>query len=117
MVWPEDPDLCIGRPIAFHREITPPSDQLHPAQPESARRLLSSHHQCSRKTHRNRVKFLFVKDVGIQSATGGRNSHEPRMICKGFTRVLRSEPIFHDLDGASLWTAVIVKVREKATEN
>ena len=26
--------------------------------------LLSSHHQCTGKTHRNRVKFTLVKDVG-----------------------------------------------------
>ena len=35
---PEDPDLCIGRSIAFHLAITsPPSDRLHPGQPDSAR--------------------------------------------------------------------------------
>ena len=37
---PEDPDLCIGRPTAFHPDITPPpppSDRLHPGQPDSAR--------------------------------------------------------------------------------
>ena len=28
-----DPDLCIGRPIAFHHESTPPS--LCPGQPDS----------------------------------------------------------------------------------
>ena len=36
---PEDPDLCIGRPIAFHPEIAPPPppDRLHPGHTDSAR--------------------------------------------------------------------------------
>ena len=36
---PEDRDLCIGRRVAFHPEIQPPppSNRLHPAQPDSAR--------------------------------------------------------------------------------
>ena len=36
---PEDPDLCIGRPVAFHPEIRPPPppDHLDPGQPDSAR--------------------------------------------------------------------------------
>ena len=70
---PEDLDLRIGRPIAFHLEITPqsPSDRLHPGQPGRASgvRLLSSHHQCTGKTHRNHVKFTLVKDVGEKLAT------------------------------------------------
>ena len=32
---PEDPDLCIGRPVACHPEITPPPP--HPGPPDSAR--------------------------------------------------------------------------------
>ena len=36
---PEDPDVCVGIPTASHSEITapPPSDRLHPGQPDSAR--------------------------------------------------------------------------------
>ena len=30
---------------------------------------LSSHHQCTGNTHRNRMKFTLVKDVGVQLAT------------------------------------------------
>ena len=36
---PEELDLHIGRPIAFHPEVThpPQSDRLYPGQPDSAR--------------------------------------------------------------------------------
>ena len=36
---PEDPELSIGRPIAFHSQSAPPplADRLHPRQPDSAR--------------------------------------------------------------------------------
>ena len=57
-------------------------------------RLLSGHHQCTGKTHQNRMKCEQVKDVG------GRTSHEPNMISKSFTIILRSEPYLHDVDGA-----------------
>ena len=43
----------------------------------------------------------------------GRNSHEPKMIAKEFAIVLRSEPDFHDVDGACSWTSAIQKVRKR----
>ena len=82
---PEDLDLCIGRPVAFHPNITspPPSDRLNPVQPDSARLGISgdqpsSHHQCPAKTDRNRVKFSLVKDVGVRSALAKDIRTSPR---------------------------------------
>ena len=53
---PGDPDLCIGRPIAFHPEITPPPPhhRLYPGQPHSAGPIaLQSPYLCTVKTHRH----------------------------------------------------------------
>ena len=75
--------------------------------------LLSSHHPCTGKTRRNRVKFTFVKDVGMQlvTAEGFRtNSHQLSIKSKEVTRVLRSEPNLHDVDSACLWTQITQKV-------
>ena len=35
------------------------------------------------------------------------------MISKEFTRILWSEPDFHDIDGACPWNSVLVKVMNK----
>ena len=101
----EHPGLCIRRldcvssrnhtatttrPIA-HR---PARFRQIPPCGASEDRLLSGHHQCTGKTHQNRMKCEQVKDVG------GRTSHEPNMISKEFTTVQRSEPNVHDVDGA-----------------
>ena len=56
---PEEWDMCIGRPFAFHhRRCRALEDHL-----------LSSHHQCTGTTHRNHARFTWVKDVGMQLAT------------------------------------------------
>ena len=76
-VQPEDTDVSIGRPIAFHPEITPPHRPTDCAQASripqgwaSGDRLLSSHHQCSRTTHR----ITWVKCVGTYSWLQRKNS-------------------------------------------
>ena len=64
---PEDPDLCSGRSIAFHREITPPlpPDRLYPSHWDSSRlgigrpiavQLPSVYGE----TRQNHVKFTLV---------------------------------------------------------
>ena len=66
---PEDPDVCIGRPTAFHptATTTPPIAPKPAGFPgrASGDRLFSSHHQRMRKTHRNHLKFTLVTDVGM----------------------------------------------------
>ena len=64
-------------------------------------RLPSSHHQCTGKTHRNRVKFsIGEKKSWYTIGNSEINSHEPKMISKEFAGVLSSEPHVHDVDGA-----------------
>ena len=79
----EDPDLCIGGPMAFHLEITP-------SPPSEARRIPPSWAVTifARETRRNHVQFTLVKDVdwNIIGYTEGK-SHEPKMISKEFTQV------------------------------
>ena len=92
---PQDSDLCIGRPIAFHSDITPPppSDRSHPGQPDSARPGIgrpiafqspSVHRKDTLKPHevRNGERRWYV--VGYS----GRNSHEPKMISKEYEEVV-----------------------------
>ena len=52
------------------------------------------------------MKFKLVKDIGNAVGYSGRRSHDPKMISNKFTRVLRSEPNFHDVDGACLFMDV-----------
>ena len=94
---PEDQDLCTGRPIALlksHRHHHPTdctqASRIPPSQ-ESGGRLLSSHHQCTGKTSK---------------------PHEPKK-SKEFTRAPRSDPHFHDFDGACLWTSITQKKRTR----
>ena len=91
---PEDPDLCIGRLVAVHPEITPPPppDRLNPGQLDSARlgigdRLISSHHQCT-----GRRQFVVARS---------EKTHEPKKIPKQFTRIQRSVPHFLDFDAVN----------------
>ena len=97
----------VGRPIAFHPEIAlpAPSDRLHPGQPDFARpgiggpiafQAPSSVH--GKDTSRPREVHIggrhwYIVDYSEQS-------HEPKMISKGITRIQRSEPHFPDVDGA-----------------
>ena len=107
---PEDPDLCIGTPMLFHREITPPPppDRLHPGQPDSARPCIRRSGcfpvtiSARGETDENRVKFICERRRYVVDYSG-RNSHEPQIMSTGFTRILRSEPHFHDVDCACLW--------------
>ena len=85
---PKIPDLCNGRPIAFH----PSAHEKDKSDP------LDIHMGASR---------WYV--VGYSD----RNSHEPQMIPKEFTRNLRSEPHFRDVDGACPRRSVIQKVRKR----
>ena len=49
------------------------------------------HHPCTEKTHRNRVKFTLVKDVGTELAIAKETLTSQTNFQK-FTRTLRSEP-------------------------
>ena len=70
---PEDPDLCIGRPSASHREITPTTTRPIAPRPAGFRQAISAPGQ----THRNEVKLTVVKDAGKQLARAKeiRTSH------------------------------------------
>ena len=76
-------------------------------QPDSARRGFGD------RLHGKDTSTPREVDVGERRwyvvAYTGRNVHEPKMIPKELTKVLRSGPHFHDVDGASLWTSVIQK--------
>ena len=85
---PKIPDLCIGRPIAFH----PSAHEKDKSDP------LDIHMGASR---------WYV--VGYSH----RNSHEPQMISKEYTRNLRSEPHFRDVDGSCPRRSVMQKVRKR----
>ena len=104
---PENPRLGIGRPIAFHSRTAPPTppDRLYPGQLDSARRGIGRPiaYQPPKVHEKDKSKPLDILigegrryDVGYSE----RNSHEPFLISKECTRVQRSEPHFHDVDGA-----------------
>ena len=122
---PEDPDLRIGRPIAFHPEITPPPpprDRLYTGHPYSAKPGIG-------RPTANQSPSVHGKDTSKPRAThsgerrwyvggcSGRNSHGPKMISKEFTSVLRSDPKYHDVDGTCVWMSDAQKVRKKASED
>ena len=117
---PELPKLRVERPIAFHPEMSsPPTDRLHPdsARPGDIGRPVAfrSPLVCSTETHRNleihirERRWCVVGDSEIIS-------HDPKIIAKGLARVLRSEPHFHDVDGACQWRFVIQKVWERLSD-
>ena len=81
----KDPDLCIGRPIAFHPEVTPPPppERLHQASQilpgrASENRLLADHHQCAGK----RLPKLGESHIGERRwcvvGCSERHSHVPK---------------------------------------
>ena len=119
-IQPEDPGLCIGRPIAFP-EITPPPppDRLHPGQPDSARLGI-----------RRPIAFQSPSVRGKDtSRTPEIHSHRWKTLVrcwpqrKKFARakddlenirvILRSETLYHGIDGACRWCLIKQKVRER----
>ena len=86
---PEDPDLCIGRSVAFHPEVTPPPpDRLYPGQLDSTkpgfgRPISFQSPSVYGKDHRNRVQLTQVKDVGFKLAAAEEiHSYELKMMSK-----------------------------------
>ena len=86
---PGDPDLCIGRPIAFHPEITPPPlHRLYPGQPDSARPGIGGpiafpvtifvHGKDTSKSHEIQIGERLCCVVGYSE----RTLHEPKTISK-----------------------------------
>ena len=97
--------LCfILKPHRFHHATDCNQGSRIPAWRASGYRLLSS--------LGSHWKSISAKDDG--KAVGyTENSHEPKMISKAFTMGLRSEPHFHDVDGACHWQLVKQKFRNR----
>ena len=115
----EDPDLCIGRQGAFilksHRHHT--FDRLHTGQPHSrpgiGRPIAFQSPSVHGKDTSKPCELLIGERRWYTIDYSERNSPEPKMISNEFARILRSEPNFHDVDGACLWRLVVQKVRER----
>ena len=121
---PGDQGVSIGRPVAFRLEITPPppSDRLHPGQPDSARPRIGrpvafQSPSVLRKDTSKPREIPIDERRWFSIGKGERNSNEPKMTSKEFTRVPRSEPHFHDVDGACQWSSVTQKVLERFTKH
>ena len=83
----EDPEVRIGRPIAY----------------QSSKR---------KKDNSEPLEIPFGERRWCVVGYSKRTSHEPAMISEEFTRIHRSEPHFRDVDGACQLQWVIRKVRE-----
>ena len=108
---PEDPDLCIGTPIAVHLEIAPRPPRFRQAGHRG--RMLCSAPSVHRKDTSKRCEIHIGERRWYYVCHCERDSHEPKNISKLFTRTPRSEPHFHDIDGACHLCLVIQTVRER----
>ena len=104
---PEDPDLCSGRQVAYHPEITPPPapDRWYPGQPDSARPgsgrpIVFQSPLVHRKVTCKPIEIHIDETLWYVVGYSERNLHVPKMIAEKVTRVLRPEPHFHNIDGA-----------------
>ena len=131
---PENSRLGIGKPIAALSQIPPPTptDRLHPGLPEIARpcigRPIASQSPASQPLLTPDIPLVgpwYKNDSSdpLDFSFGGRRWYimgyserywqSEKMISKERTNMLRSEPNFHDIDGACPWTLVLVKVMRK----
>ena len=101
--WASDDGLQhLHKPHRHHHPTGCTQASQFPPGRASENRFLSSH-QRTRETIRTHYVAEYIE----------RNSHEQNMISKQFTRILRSEPNFHDVDVACAWMSVMQKVKRR----
>ena len=97
----ENADLRIGRPNRRHHPITP--GQPDPAKPDIGEPIAfqspSVHGDDTSKPRKFHIGERLWNVVGY----GEGSSLEPKMISNEFTKIVRSEQHFHDVDGACQW--------------
>ena len=97
LAQPEDPELSIGRPIAFHSQGAPPPppDRLHPGQPNSARpcigRPIASQSPKDENDHSKQLEFPIGERRWYVVSYSESISHESKMIAEEVTRTLRQK--------------------------